>query len=272
MVYEVMSENYFTPEQVAIAKATFLSPFTPDEQSGFLALCERVQLDPFANEIYPVARKDRLVPVTGIGGFRKIAHRSGEHDATEAVLFAASAEAVKANQWFEVWTEQGNPFAAKCAVWKRGSLHPTVAVVRWDCYNQGKGLWLTKPDMMMAKVAEAVALRKAFSGLNNLYVVEEIPEDHGSVSGDESARSVSNTPVKSSERPAQPSVPLLDQLLDIVGNDPVRKAAALRVLERRKSLQPGQTFADLSEDMLQRILAKRNIFAAAIEKQLSVAA
>lgn len=43
-------------------------------------------------------------------------------------------------------------------------------------YNSGVGLWKHKPRIMIKKVAESIALRKAFAQeLGGLYTAEEMP-------------------------------------------------------------------------------------------------
>jgi hypothetical protein len=51
--------------------------------------------------------------------------------------------------------------------------HPFTSNVLFKEYNTGKNLWLTKPAVMIGKVAESVCLRKAFS-VSGLYSPEEM--------------------------------------------------------------------------------------------------
>lgn len=83
---------------------------------------------------------------------------------------------------YKVWTSGNYPFACKISVFKKGVKNPTVGVAYFDMFAKEKdgkytGFWNkpTKAAHMIAKCAEALALRKAFpSKLSGLYVHEEM--------------------------------------------------------------------------------------------------
>jgi phage recombination protein Bet len=143
--------------------------------SVFFHQCVRTGLDPFAKQIYMVGRWDnranatRYTIQTGIDGYRLIADRTG--------LYAGSDE---------TWTEiDGRPVTATVTVRKvvAGTLCEFTATARWEEYVQtgkdGKpmGLWAKMPHRMLAKCAEALALRKAFpQDLSGLYTSEEMSQ------------------------------------------------------------------------------------------------
>jgi hypothetical protein len=68
-------------------------------------------------------------------------------------------------------------------VYRQGFAEALVAVARLDSYmpktKDGKpsGMWGTMPDVMLAKVAESLALRKAFpNDLSGIYTTEEMEQ------------------------------------------------------------------------------------------------
>lgn len=162
-----------------------LAPKASDaEIRVFLALCQRLDLDPFARQIYLVGRWDSragreiFAPQVSIDGFRLVAQRTGEYAGQAGPEWCAADGA-----WRDVWLSDVPPAAARVGVYRKGWAAPLYRVALWSEFQQTKkdgkpsGLWGKMPSVMLAKCAEMQALRAAFPNeLSGVYGVEEMAQ------------------------------------------------------------------------------------------------
>lgn len=162
-------------EKIDLIKQTVAKGSTDLELDLFLHACKRTGLDPLMKQIYAIKRwnaksgKEEMAIQTGIDGYRLIADRTGQYAGSDEATYMLG--------------EDGFPDVASVTVYKLvGSLRCAFSSsARWKEYCQmskdGKPttMWTKMPFLMLAKCAEALALRKAFPAeLSGVYTHEEM--------------------------------------------------------------------------------------------------
>lgn len=178
------SPTEWTEEQKKIIRDQF-APGANNAEFAALMETARVRgLDPFQKEIFFVKRYDsqRRCEVwatqVSIDGLRVIAERSGQYDGSDE----------------PEWTEDANGRVIKCVVrvHRKDHTRPAVGVAFFSEYVQTTKegaptrFWKQMPHVMIAKCAEALAIRKGFPRQTaGLYTREEMGQaDSGRVTYD----------------------------------------------------------------------------------------
>jgi phage recombination protein Bet len=168
-------------EDVDLIKNTVARGATDHELKLFLTVAKRSGLDPFSKQIHFVKRKiwnsakkgyDEVGTIqTGIDGYRAIGEQTGTLAGIDDAVFD---------------DESGtHPQKASVTVYRflTGQRVAFTASARWSEYaatdREGNpaAMWKKMPYLMLAKCAEALALRKAFpNDLSGLYTSEEMQQ------------------------------------------------------------------------------------------------
>ncbi len=174
----------FTTEQVALIKSQVAPKATDNELKLFLYQCTRTGLDPLTRQIYAIHRRsgneEKMTIQTSIDGFRVIAERSGLYAGQSEPVFVYKNDTLQCCKISVFKFNNGQRYEA------------AVGVAFWDEYvitkdewingkKTGKkmvsDMWAKMPHTMLSKVAEALALRKAFpQDLSGLYTGDEMQQ------------------------------------------------------------------------------------------------
>lgn len=163
-------------------QSTLYQNFTEHQLELLAIAAERSGLDPFARQIYATKRWDSSLGVdkiniqVSIDGFRLVAERSGKYAGQVGSFWHNGKE------WVDYWIDSKPPIAAKVGVLRSDFKEIMWGFARFDAYKQTNKagqltmIWKNMPELMIAKCAEALALRKAFpQELSGFYTDDEIP-------------------------------------------------------------------------------------------------
>ena len=171
-------QAFWHDKQIAALNQLGLQGAPKGDLAVFLHFAQRTGLDPFARQIYMINRGGRYTIQASIDGLRIVAQRSGEYAGQVGPFWCGTD-----GEWTDVWLESTPPIASKVGVNRKGFTEPLWAVARFDSYcplgkdNKPMGLWNKMADVMLAKCAESLALRKAFpNDLSGIYTAEEMEQ------------------------------------------------------------------------------------------------
>ena len=206
----------YNEDEIKLIKQQIAPGTTDSELKLFLYQCKRTGLDPLVRQIYAIRRGDKMTIQTSIDGFRVIAERSKKYAGQDEPEFA--------------YNPDGSLLSCKVRVyrWRLGQRYQaSVGVAFWNEYVQaynGKpsGLWAKMPHTMLSKVAEALALRKAFpQDLSGIYTADEMNQADLTVSGSPQVTVSSSQEIETQEVVEHPATARQKQQILILINNPV---------------------------------------------------
>lgn len=168
----------FSPEQRQMIRDTYANGASDGEFAVLLEVAKARRLNPFLRQIHFVKRynkqlkRDVWSAQASIDGLRATAERTRLYDGQDEPEYE--------------YDDNGKLTLCKVRVYRKDWTRPAVGVAYFSEYvqNTSEGgpnqFWREKAHVMLAKCAEALALRKAFpEDIGGMYVPEELGDDAG---------------------------------------------------------------------------------------------
>lgn len=165
----------FTPQQKAMIRDTYANGATEKEFQVLLEVAKLRRLNPLLRQIHFVKRwnrdlgRDVWAAQVSVDGLRAIAERTGKYDGQDEPEYECD--------------DKGKLVSCRVKVYRKDWSRPAVGVAYWSEYVQTKKdgsptrFWADMPRVMLAKCAEAIAMRKAFpEDMGGLYTDEEMQQ------------------------------------------------------------------------------------------------
>lgn len=170
----------FSSAEMDVIKSVIAKGATDTELKMFVAMAQKLGLDPLSKQIHCVKRRvkqadgqwvDAMTIVVGIDGYRLVADRTGRYCPGRAPTYE--------------YDDDGRVTSATAYVLKLagGAWHEVSAIAFWDEYAQTNkdgaptAMWAKMPRLMLAKCAEALVLRRAFPAeLSGVYTEDEMAQ------------------------------------------------------------------------------------------------
>lgn len=174
----------FSQEDIALIRDTVCKGATETEFKLFINQARMTGLNPLARQVFAVKRwdgnlgRDAMTIQVSIDGFRLIAERTGKYSGQTPPQWCGDD-----GVWKDVWLSDSPPSASRIGVLRHDFTEPCWGVARFKAYVQTKKdgsltmMWKKMGEVMIAKCAESLALRKAFpQELSGLYTIDEMEQ------------------------------------------------------------------------------------------------
>jgi len=155
----------FSSKEIETIRRTVAEKANDDEFRMFMHIAKSYGLDPFNGEIFFWKMNGKPTIMTSRDGYLKIAD---SHPAYDGLV----SDVVRANDVFkrerdninhEYGADRGDIIGAYALVYRKDRRYPVYAFASFKEYNAGTRVWAKYPSAMILKVAESMALKRAFT-------------------------------------------------------------------------------------------------------------
>ena len=166
----------WTEDEINTIKNTVAKGATDEELKMFLSLASAHGLNPFQHEIWFVKMGDKNTIITARDGYLKIAQNSPHFLGLESDVVYAGDKFLKDKDGIHhsyTLSNRGSIVGAYAMVYRDDRKVPAYFFAPFSNYTKRGGVWQQYPHAMIVKVAEAMALKRAFA-INGLVTQEEV--------------------------------------------------------------------------------------------------
>lgn len=187
-----MENQKIDTQTIALIKTAVAPTATQTELQTFLYLCQEYNLDPLKKEIFFIKYNNKATILTSRDGYLKIANLNKQFDGIESdVVYTGDRLTKREDGSIHIeYSDAHLAFdktkltGAYCNVFRKDRKKATAVFVSLrDYYKRGAPIWEQYVNAMILKVAESMALKRAFA-ISGLVTKEEIeggsPEFEGS--------------------------------------------------------------------------------------------
>lgn len=226
MSKDLKIKDNFDQEEYKVIRSLFdpSNQLSDTQIRMFLSICKEKKLDPRMRQICATPRYNKAtnrvecIIITQIDGFRMIAEKTGRYAPGRPTdyRYDNNGNLVYAISYVKKMTEDGT--------W-----HEIGETAYLAEYADKNGfMWRKMPHVMLAKCAEARALRRAFPGdLSGLYSNEEISDD---------SKNVATEDLQENKIQKKISEDQLKELEDLIGDDNDFRKRAMEWLSKTKGI------------------------------------
>jgi phage recombination protein Bet len=165
----------FSQKEIETIKRTVASDANTDELRMFLHIAKTYGLDPFNKEIFFWKIKGKPTIMTSRDGYLKIADRHEEYNGLVSDVVRENDKFRRKAQGIdhEYGTNRGDIIGAYALVYRKDREYPVYVFAPFQEYFAGTRVWTQYPSAMILKVAESMALKRAFT-VSGLVTAEEM--------------------------------------------------------------------------------------------------
>lgn len=188
-----MEKQKIDTNTFALIKQAVAPTATETELKTFLYLCQEYNLDPLKKEIYFIKYNNKATILTSRDGYLKIANLNKQFDGIESDVVYVGDTLTKRDDGSIHITygdahmafDKSKLSGAYCNVFRKDRKKATAVFVSLrDYFKKGAPIWEQYVNAMILKVAESMALKRAFA-ISGLVTREEVEGSNQEFEGPE---------------------------------------------------------------------------------------